>query len=111
MGATSLEHTTPASDPWPLHAGTNTLAVRQCEEEVIRANTATISMQSTAMWWHALDDGEQIKRSNAFKCVSSIEEVIAAQAVGALTRSSDKDDEQKESGDGGADSKEKKKNA
>ena len=87
------------------------VAVQQYEDRLLRTNNAIVTLDTILCDWNTLDDGDQIKRSNAFKCVSSIEEVIAAQAVGALTRSSDKDDEQKESGDGGADSKEKKKNA
>ena len=53
-------------------------------------------MQCTAAWWHALDDGEQIKRSNACKCVLTIEDVIAAQAVGALQTQNSVDDKEKD---------------
>ena len=68
----------------------------ECEDETTRSNTASLKMQCTAAWWHALDDGEQIKRSNAFKCVESVESAIAAQAVGALQTQSSKDDEEKD---------------
>jgi len=83
------------------------LTVFQCEDELTRTNTASLSMTCTASWWYALDDSEQIKRSNAFKCVANIEDVIAAQAVGALhAQSSDKED--KEDAKGGADAQDKK---
>ena len=55
------------------------------------------------------DDGEQIKRRNAFKCVTNVEDVIAAQAVGAL-QSKSSEDEKKDGADGGADAKDKKRN-
>ena len=73
----------------------NLLAIMQCEDAVIRANTATLSVQCTSAWWSALDEGEQIKRSNAFKCVESVEGAIAAQAVGALQTQKSSDDKEK----------------